>query len=163
MSCPRSCSRPPAATTSPSTSTDSHRVVIDARATPDASIDGPPPIVESCTTSITASGAAELCAVGGSVEHVRLVGVQAPRVHASYQVYVGLDAPPTNPQGGIAADQFKVLFYGGGAPAPAPQIAPTFGSASAAVDGDLSFVNQVSTVCFDPHDSAEGSAPIFVL
>ena len=94
---------------------------------------------------------------------MRLVGVQAPRTHASYQVFVGLTEPPSNPQAELGADQFKALFYGGGVPFPTAQVVPTFGTTAATVTGDLTFVNQVSTLCFDLHDSDADTSPLFVL
>jgi hypothetical protein len=141
-------------------------VPVDAGPPLDAGVDAAPDgrvEPESCTTTVTASSFTELCDLQGTVEHVRLVGVQAPRTHASFQLYIGLDEPPADPQAGLAVDQFKTLFYGGGAPLPGPQVVPTFGAATAEVTGDLAFLNQVSTVCFDLHDSAAGTAPLFAL
>ena len=47
----------------------------------------------------------------------------------------------------LTADQFKVLFYGGGVPAPGPAVQPTFGAVVEDAQGDLAFVNTPSTIC----------------
>jgi hypothetical protein len=144
----------------PTTTPDAPTTTPDAASTvPDAT-----PGAVSCVSNITASNSyIELCAPGGTVEHVRIAGIVAPRTHASAQIFFGFDAPPAGTQDPLTADQFKVLFYGGGVPAPGPAVQPTFGAVVEDAQGDLAFVNTPSTICFDLHDSTETTAPVFVL
>lgn len=127
---------------------------------------GPEQNADQCTTSVSATqgdGFVELCALTQPVRHVRIENLRAPATHASAQIVFGFDAPPSGPQATLDADQFRVLFYGGGTPAPAALVQANFGAVGAPLDGDASFVNAGGTVCFDLHDGAAGTAPSFVL
>jgi hypothetical protein len=125
-----------------------------------------PGLLSECTTSVTAAQAdafVELCAVSGPVRHVRIENLRAPATHASAQVVFGFDAPPASATAALAADQFRVLLYGGGTPAPAALVQASFGSADESLDGSAAFLNAGATVCFDLHDGGADSAPAFVM
>lgn len=123
----------------------------------------------SCRITPTAGSGdtvVELCkpAQGGTVKHVTIAGLQTPAVHASASIVFGFDEAPTSAQGPIEPDQFRVLFYGGGSPAPPALIGATFGSFSETLEGNASFLNTApSTVCFDVHDGGTTTAPYFAL
>ena len=123
----------------------------------------------SCVTTPTAGSGdtvVELCkpAQGGTVKHVTIAGLRTPAVHASASVVFGFDEAPTSAQGPIEADQFRVLFYGGGSPAPPALVQATFGSFNETLEGNASFLNTApSTVCFDVHDGGTNTAPYFAL
>ncbi len=124
----------------------------------------PPP--RECTSALTAGddGAfVELCALEAPVRHVRIENLRAPATHASAQIVFGFTAPPTSPTATLGADQFRVLLYGGGNPAPAPMVQASFGATDEALDGDAAFINAGATICFDVHDGSAGTAPHFVL
>jgi hypothetical protein len=129
-------------------------------------VDASTPLADTCSTSIAAGTGGdytELCAVEGTVEHVRIADFAVDGPHFSTQVFFGFDAPPTDPQAELAADQFKLLFYSGmGALVPAI-IQPVFGTASGEVAGDATFVRSTATVCFDVVDSTATTAPVFNL
>lgn len=128
---------------------------------------GPDPVQDECSSEIAAStdgSFVELCEVtSGPVRHVRIEGLRAPATHASAQVVFGFEAPPSSPTDPMGPDQFRVLLYGGGTPAPGPVVQATFGDADAALDGDASFLHAESTVCFDLHDGAADEPPAFIL
>ena len=131
--------------------------------TPDAPPD--PPEMGRCSTTILpeqGGSFVELCSPQGSVQHVRIEGVTAARTHASAQLVFGFDAPPSTPQPTLEPDQFQLLLYGGGTPAPPAFIQAAFGEIAEALDGDGSFINSVSTVCFDLHDGGADKPPYFV-
>ena len=135
---------------------------------PDSSDGGALDPTSCVTTPTSAQGDAfvELCkpAQGGTVKHVTIAGIQLPATHASAQVVFGFDAPPTSAQGPIEADQMRVLFYGGGAPAPPALIQATFGSVGESLEGDASFLNEApSTICFDVHEGGADIAPYLAL
>lgn len=132
---------------------------------PPAEPDAPPQVTGTCTSSITATAGeyVELCDPDAPVRHVRIAGVQAPATHASAQLFLGFDAPPTAAQGDLEADQFKIMLYGGGAPQPPPVVQAVFGDVALTLEGDTAFVNQTSTICFDITDGGATSAPGFVL
>jgi hypothetical protein len=125
----------------------------------------PEPLTQ-CTTTVTAAQGdsfVELCALSGPVRHVRIENLRAPATHASAQVVFGFDAPPASATATLAADQFRVLLYGGGTPAPAALIQASFGTADETLDGGAAFLNAATTVCFDLHDGGADTAPAFVL
>lgn len=125
-----------------------------------------PDLLTECTTNVTAAQGdtfVELCAVSGPVRHVRIQNVRTPATHASAQVVFGFDTPPASAQATLAADQFRVLLYGGGTPAPAPLVQASFGGADEVLDGSAAFLNAGATVCFDLHDGGADTAPAFVL
>jgi hypothetical protein len=128
---------------------------------------GPAVDPDECTTDITSATDGtfvELCDVSsGPVRHVRIANFVAPAMHASASVVFGADAPPASPQDPLAADQFRVLLYGGGPPGVPPIAQATYGDVDAALDGDASFINSTSTVCFDLHDGSASTAPSFIL
>ncbi len=127
--------------------------------------DNDPPAT-TCTTDITAADAntfVELCTIASPVRHVRIENFRAPATHASAQIVFGFDAPPTAPSGSIGANQFRVLFYGGGMPAPAALVQASFGGVDATLDGNAAFINAGATVCFDLHDGSANAGPHFVL
>jgi len=128
---------------------------------------GPDVDAGQCSTPITAAtdGAfVELCEVtAGPVRHVRIEHFSAPAVHASVQVVFGFHAPPASAQEPLASDQARVLFYGGGMPAPEAVAQASFGSVDTALDGDAGFINDGATVCFDLHDGSASTAPSFIL
>jgi hypothetical protein len=131
-----------------------------------ASTEEPPPPVTTCTSAIaagTASAFTELCAIDGTVEHVRLTNIQNEGAHYSTQVFFGFDAQPTGTQDELAADQFKLMFYSGMAPFVPAIVQPVFGTADGEVAGDATFVRSTSTVCFDLVDSTADTAPVFNL
>lgn len=119
-----------------------------------------------CTTTTTAAndGAwVQLCKVSGPVRHIRIENAKAGRTHASAQVVIGSAAAPTATSGVLNADQFRVLLYGGGTPAPTPQLQATFGTADATLDENATYINSGATVCFDIHDGSASAAPQFVI
>lgn len=127
---------------------------------------GPDPLPASCETAITAAdadGFVQLCEVDGGARHVVIANVVAPATHSSAQVVFGSADAPASPQAALGADQFRVLLYGGGIPAPAPLVQATWGDQSAALDGDAAFLNATGTVCFDIHDGSSTTAPAFIL
>lgn len=138
----------------------------DVAAIPDASPDA---AVETgaCATTIPATTGelTELCTLpaGGTVRHVRIAGVTAPAVHASAQIWFGYDAAPTSATAPLAADQFKVMLYGGGPPGAPTIVQGVFGTREQTIATGQPFVNQVSTVCFDLSDGSVTTAPAFVL
>lgn len=142
-------------------------VLVLAAAACDDDPSGPADAVSACATDITSAtdgSFVELCEVtSGPVRHVRIENFTATRTHASVQVVFGFDAPPAAPNDPIAADQFRVLFYGGGTPFPSPLVQATYGDVDIALDGDASFINAPSTICFDLYDGAAGEAPSFIL
>lgn len=126
--------------------------------------DPDPQVVTNCSTTIANEGTfVELCALTSPVRHVRIENLKAPATHASAQIVFGFDAPPSSAQADLAANQFRVLFYGGGTPAPSPIIQASYGNADATVDGNVAFINTGATVCFDLHDGSATTAPAFVL
>jgi len=127
---------------------------------------GPEPDVTNCTTTLTAANAdtfVELCELTVPARHVRIENLRASATHEFAQIVFGFDAPPASSTGAVAADQFRVLFYGGGVPAPPALTQLTFGSASETLDGSGAFINGGATVCFDLHDGSATTAPAFVL
>ncbi len=117
-----------------------------------------------CSTDISQGDAfVELCALDGPVRHVRIENLRAPATHASAQIVFGFTAAPTSPTAALGAGQFRVLFYGGGVPAPAALVQASFGSVDAVLDGSAAFINAGATVCFDLHDGSATTAPAFVL
>lgn len=125
---------------------------------------GPDPDVTSCTTNVSQGDTfVELCTVDGPVRHVQIEGLKAPATHASAQIVFGFSAPPSGAQAALGADQFRLLFYGGGVPAPAALVQASYGSVDAVFDGDASFINTGVTVCFDLYDGSATAAPQFVL
>ena len=136
---------------------------------PTDSGDGGPLDPTACVTNPTAAQGdsfVELCkpSQGGTAKHDTIAGLQIPASHASAQVVFGFDTAPTSAQGPIEADQMRVLFYGGGVPAPPAMIQATFGSVGQVLEGDATFLNNaLSTVCFDVHDGGADIAPYFAL
>jgi hypothetical protein len=119
-----------------------------------------------CTTDITAAngdGFVELCAVSAPVRHIRIEGARAAATHASAQLLLGFAATPTTTSGAVGAQQFRVLLYGGGTPAPSPVLQATWGSVDASVDEAATYINSGATVCFDIHDGSATTAPQFVI
>lgn len=117
-------------------------------------------------TAIQGDTFVELCkpTQGGTVKHVTIAGLTTPATHASAQVVFGFDAAPASAQAALEADQFRVLFYGGGAPAPPAVIQASFGAVDEALEGDATFLNTgSSTICFDVHDGSADVAPYFAL
>jgi hypothetical protein len=129
-------------------------------------VDASPPLADTCATSIAAGTGGdytELCAIEGTVEHVRIADFAVDGPHFSTQVFFGFDAPPTDPQAELGADQFKLLFYSGMDPFVPAIVQPVFGTASGEVAGDATFVRSTATVCFDVVDSTAETAPVFNL
>lgn len=132
---------------------------------------GAKPDPSQCTTTITPSQEDvffELCKpTEGLVRHVRLQGLRTPETHAAAQIDFGFDAPPTgaaaSPTATVGADQFRVLFYGGGVPMPPALVQLTFGDRSLPFMENASFLRSTSTVCFDLHDGAVDAPPAFAL
>ncbi len=125
-----------------------------------------PPLASECSTSITAAndGAfVELCEISSTVRHVRIENARATATHGSAQILFGFSAPPTATSGALGADQFRVLLYGGGTPAPSPVLQATFGAADASIDENASYINAGATICFDLHDGSATTAPQFVV
>lgn len=119
-----------------------------------------------CSTATTAANEGtwvQLCKVSGAIRHVRIENAKAGRTHASAQIVFGSTAAPTVTSGTLAADQFRVLLYGGGTPAPTAQLQATFGSVDATVDDNATYINSGATVCFDIHDGSATTAPQFVI
>lgn len=117
-----------------------------------------------CTTSITESATfVELCALPAPVRHVRVENLTAARTHASAQVVFGFDAAPTATSGALGEGQLRVLFYGGGMPAPTPQLQATFETEDVTLESNAAFINAGATVCFDLHDGSATSAPAVVV
>lgn len=118
-----------------------------------------------CTDFVpaTESSFVPLCEVEGEVRHVRIEGLLAPQTHASTQVLFGYDEAPagTNPTTEIG--QFKALFYGGGNPAPMPQIMALFEDTSMVVADRATFLHAASAVCFDVHHGSSTSPPHFIV
>lgn len=137
----------------------------DAGGEPDVVV---PPPTSSCVTEVEPNPSGgitmvELCALENGVRHVVVEGARVPRQHASYQVFLGLDAP-VGSQDELPEGAFKLMSYGGGTPAPAPSITAYLGAASASFpEVDASFVNADSTYCFDIHDGSETAPAYFVL
>lgn len=124
---------------------------------------GPEGPVE-CTTAITESATfVQLCSLSQPVRHVRIENLTAARTHASAQILFGFDAAPTATSGALADGQFRVLFYGGGMPAPTPAVQATYESVDATLESNAAFINTGATVCFDLHDGNAASAPAVVL
>ncbi|MEZ4327970.1 MAG: hypothetical protein R3B40_22305 [Polyangiales bacterium] len=117
-----------------------------------------------CVTSQVGAGAQNvaICPIGAPVRHVRLEGVQATRTHASVQLFLGLSGPVVA-QEPLAAGQFKLQLYGGGAPQPPPDAAVYFGAEAVGFAGPHDFINSVSTVCFDVHPGSESARALVVL
>ncbi len=127
---------------------------------------GPKADVTICTTSITSANAdtfVELCSLTNPVRHVRIDNLSAPATHAFSQIVFGFRTPPEATQGPLGAGQYRVLFYGGGVPAPPALVDLTYGSASETLAGPAAFINAGATVCFDLHDGSATAAPAFVL
>jgi hypothetical protein len=126
-----------------------------------------PNAADECSTDVTAATDGtfvELCEVtGGPVRHVRIENFRAQRTHASAQLVFGFAVPPTSPTDPMGSGQFRVLFYGGGTPAPSPLVQASFGGVDAPLDGDAAFINAGATVCFDLHDGGANEAPHFIL
>ncbi len=123
-----------------------------------------PSELTSCSTDISQGDSfVELCAIDVPVRHVRIENLRAPATHASAQIVFGFQAPPAGANEPLAAGQFRVLFYGGGVPAPAALVQASFGTVDAALDGAAAFINAGATVCFDLHDGSATSAPASVL
>jgi hypothetical protein len=117
-----------------------------------------------CTTAITESATfVQLCSLSQPVRHVRIENLTAARTHASAQILFGFDAAPTATSGALAEGQFRVLFYGGGMPAPTPAVQATYESVDATLESNAAFINAGATVCFDLHDGNAASAPAVVL
>ena len=126
---------------------------------------GPDRQVRECVTNVTAEEGdsfVELCSLDEAVRHVRIENFRAPQTHASAQIVFGFDAPPSSSTVELAADQFRVLLYGGGMPFQSPLVQASFGSADVEM-GDASFVNEGGTVCFDLHDGSVTGAPALVV
>ncbi|MBL0940245.1 MAG: hypothetical protein IBJ03_15225 [Gemmatimonadaceae bacterium] len=127
---------------------------------------GPETPLTECSTNITAAtdgSFVELCQLSSPVRHVRIENAKAGPTHASAQVVFGFSAPPTVTSGAIADGQFRVLLYGGGTPAPTPQLQASFGAVDATFDDNATYINSGATVCFDLHDGSATSAPAFVM
>ncbi len=123
-----------------------------------------PTDVTTCSTAVTTGDTfVEMCELTESVRHVRIENLRAPATHASAQIVLGATTAPTASSGAVPAGQFRVLFYGGGAPAPAPLVQASFGAVDAAFDANAAFINGGATVCFDIHNGGATSAPSFIL
>lgn len=119
-----------------------------------------------CTTDITAANGdsfVELCTVTSAVRHVRIENAKAAPTHASAQLLLGFASTPTATSGAVGADQFRVLLYGGGTPAPAPVLQATWGSVDASIDENATYINSGATICFDIHDGSATAGPQFVI
>lgn len=119
-----------------------------------------------CTTNIQTQPTdtfVELCKpASGTVQHVRIAGVQATSGHTFAQVAFGFDAAPAAAQGPLAADQVRFVLYGGGPPPP-PLVQAGFGTAIESIQSNATFVNAVSTVCFDLTDGSATTPPKLTL
>ena len=127
---------------------------------------GPGAGLTECSTSLTAAQAdtfVEVCSVEGSVRHVRIENLQAPPTHAFAQVLFGFEAPPETATEELAADQLRVLFYGGGVPFPPAIAQASFGDVDVGLGANPSFINDGATVCFDIDSGSATSAPALVL
>lgn len=123
----------------------------------DADVAGP-----TCVTELAAGAQnARLCDVLGPVRHVRIEDVSAPAVHASAQLFIGLDTE-TGSQTPLTPGQFKVQLYGGGPGGPDAQLDAFFGPEGTSVPGDHMFIRASSTVCFDIHDGSPETRAAFV-
>lgn len=119
-----------------------------------------------CSTSTTTANEGtwvQLCKISGPVKHVRIENAKAAKTHASAQILIRAAAAPASSTPTIAADQFNVLLYGGGTPAPTAQLQASFGAVNATIDGNATYINNGATVCFDIHDGSATTAPQFVI
>src|SRR5690606_5766848 len=105
----------------------------------------------SCSTEISAetNTFVELCATDQPARHVKIEGLVAPATHASTQVLFGFESPPSASPSTLADDQFQVLFYGGGSPAPSPVAQVKWGAASRSFSEEAAFMHSTVTVCMD--------------
>ncbi|MBX3209461.1 MAG: hypothetical protein KF764_30790 [Labilithrix sp.] len=146
---------------------DDDDVVGDGGDAGDAGDEEPPHPTRCTTTTAPAQGDSfvELCKPAqGIVQHVRISGVQVPATHESAQVVFGFDAPPASATAALAGDQLRVLFYGGGSPAPPALIEATWGPIRQVAGGNVPSLNTAaSTVCFDVHDGAADAPPYFAI
>ncbi|MGV3710849.1 MAG: hypothetical protein ACO1Q7_18650 [Gemmatimonas sp.] len=139
---------------------------LTAACSDDDSITDPVGDPAECSTSTTVAQEGtwvQLCKISGPVRHVRIENVKAGRTHASAQFVLGTTAAPTVTTGALGLDQFRVVMYGGGTPAPTAQLEATFGVANATINSNASFLNDGATVCFDLHDGTATTGPQFVI
>ncbi len=104
-----------------------------------------------------------LCDLDKPVRHVVIENLRAPRSHAYGVFFLGAVEAPASATGKIPDGQFRVLFYGGGNPAPAALIQVSFGPVDVVFEGDATFLNDGATFCFDITDGSTSASPAIVL
>ena len=77
--------------------------------------------------------------------------------------YICRDAWGDGSQANLAAGEFKLQLYGGGTPAPSPDLSAYFGATGTAFAGSDDFINTASTVCLDIHPGSSTSRAVVVL
>ncbi len=136
----------------------------DGGVTDDQGIEEDASVEPTCVASQVPAGTQNvaICPLANPTRHVRIAGLLATRTHASTQLFVGL-TEAAGSQAALTDGQFKLQLYGGGTPAPSPDLSAYFGATGTAFAGSDDFINTASTVCLDIHPGSSTSRAVVVL